>query len=41
MRIDAFTMAYSDCFFILGIALLVAMLGLLLVPKPRPGAVGH
>ena len=41
VRIDAFTMAYSDCFFILGIALLVAMLGLLLVPKPRPGAVGH
>jgi len=41
VRIDAFTMAYSDCFFILGIALLVAILGLLLVPKPRPGAVGH
>jgi DHA2 family multidrug resistance protein len=41
VRIDAFTMAYSDCFFVLGIALLVAMLGLLLVPKPRPGAVGH
>jgi DHA2 family multidrug resistance protein len=41
VRIDAFTMAYSDCFFILGIALLVAILGLLLVPKPRPGGVGH
>ena len=41
VRRNAYTMAYSDCFFILGIALLVAILGLLLIPKPRSGAVGH
>jgi DHA2 family multidrug resistance protein len=41
VRRNAYTMAYSDCFFILGIALLVAILGLLLIPKPRAGAVGH
>ena len=41
VRRNAFTMAYSDCFFILGIALLIAVLGLLLVPKPRPGSVAH
>jgi DHA2 family multidrug resistance protein len=41
VRREAFTMAYSDCFFVLGIALLFAMLGLLLVPKPKPGTVAH
>jgi len=34
-------MAYSDSFFILGIALLVAILGLLFVPKPRRDAAAH
>jgi hypothetical protein len=35
-------MAYSDCFFVLGFALLFAMLGLLLMPKPKSGiAVAH
>jgi MFS transporter, DHA2 family, multidrug resistance protein len=41
VRREAFTMAYSDCFFVLGIALLFAMLGLLLVPKPRQGTIAH
>jgi DHA2 family multidrug resistance protein len=41
VRREAFTMAYSDCFFVLGIALLVAMLGLLLVPKPRQRTIAH
>jgi DHA2 family multidrug resistance protein len=42
VRREAFTMAYSDCFFVLGFALLFAMLGLLLMPKPKSGiAVAH
>jgi DHA2 family multidrug resistance protein len=41
VRREAFTMAYSDCFFVLGIALLFAMLGLLLVPNPKQGTIAH
>jgi DHA2 family multidrug resistance protein len=41
VRREAFTMAYSDCFFVLGIALLLAILGLLLVPKQKPSTVAH
>jgi DHA2 family multidrug resistance protein len=35
VRREAFTMAYSDCFFVLGFALLFAMLGLLLGASQR------
>jgi DHA2 family multidrug resistance protein len=41
VRREAFTMAYSDCFFVLGMALLFAMFGLLLVRKPKSGTVAH
>jgi MFS transporter, DHA2 family, multidrug resistance protein len=35
VRTEAYVMAYSDCFFIIGIALIIAALALFLVPKPR------
>lgn len=39
---EAYVMAYSDCFFVLGIALLLSTLALFLIPKPkRAGAIGH
>ena len=43
MRREAYVMAYSDCFFPIGIALLVSVLALFLIPKPKqPGAAaGH
>jgi hypothetical protein len=34
-------MAHSDCFFIMGVALLLNVLGLFLMRKPRPGAPGR
>jgi DHA2 family multidrug resistance protein len=39
VRTNAYVMAYSDCFFVLGIALLLSLLGLFLMRKPRPGPV--
>jgi MFS transporter, DHA2 family, multidrug resistance protein len=42
VRREAYVMAYSDCFFLIGIALLLCILGLFLVPKPKhAAAVGH
>ena len=39
VRREAYVMAYSDCFFLIGIALLVSVLALFLIPKPKqPGA---
>jgi DHA2 family multidrug resistance protein len=35
VRTEAYVMAYSDCFFIIGIAQIIAALALFLVPKPR------
>jgi DHA2 family multidrug resistance protein len=35
VRTEAYVMAYSDCFSVMGIALMVAALTLFLVPKPR------
>jgi DHA2 family multidrug resistance protein len=35
VRTEAYVMAYSDCFFVMGIALIVAAVALFLVPKPR------
>jgi DHA2 family multidrug resistance protein len=35
VRTEAYVLAYSDCFFIMGVALIVAALALVLVPKPR------
>ncbi len=35
VRIEAYVMAYSDCFFVIGISLILAALALFLVPKPR------
>jgi DHA2 family multidrug resistance protein len=35
VRVEAYVMAYSDCFFVMGISLLLAALTLFLVPKPR------
>jgi MFS transporter, DHA2 family, multidrug resistance protein len=42
VRTEAYVMSYSDCFFIMGVALIVAALALFLVPKPRhsEGAAG-
>jgi DHA2 family multidrug resistance protein len=37
VRVEAYVMAYSDCFFIIGISLILAALALFLVPKPRSG----
>lgn len=39
VRTNAFVMAYSDCFFVMGIALLLSTFGLVLMRKPRPGPV--
>lgn len=33
--IEATVMAYSDCFFLIGVALLLSVLALFLIPKPR------
>jgi MFS transporter, DHA2 family, multidrug resistance protein len=42
VRREAFVMAYSDCFFILGIALILCIFALLLVRKPtEAGAAAH
>jgi DHA2 family multidrug resistance protein len=38
VRREAFVMAYSDCFFIMGISLAVCILALFLVKKPPEGA---
>jgi DHA2 family multidrug resistance protein len=35
VRTEAYVLAYSDCFFIMGIAMIAAALALFLVPKPR------
>ena len=35
VRTEAYVLAYSDCFFIMGIAMIVAALALFLVQKPR------
>jgi DHA2 family multidrug resistance protein len=37
VRTEAYVMSYSDCFFIMGVALIAAALALFLVPKPRHG----
>ena len=37
-RTEAFVMAYSDCFFVIGLSLLLCTLALFLVPKPTAGA---
>jgi DHA2 family multidrug resistance protein len=39
VRTNAYVMAYSDCFFVMGVALLLSVLGLFLMRKPRPGPV--
>ena len=42
VRREAYVMAYSDCFFVLGIALLLCTLLLFLIPKPKQAAaIGH
>jgi DHA2 family multidrug resistance protein len=41
VRREAYVMAYSDCFFVLGIALLLNILALFLIPKPKNAAIGH
>jgi len=38
VRREAYVMAYSDCFFVIGIALLLSILPLFFVNKPKPGA---
>jgi DHA2 family multidrug resistance protein len=41
VRTEAYVLAYSDCFFIMGMAMIAAALALFLVPKPRrSGAAG-
>jgi DHA2 family multidrug resistance protein len=35
VRRDAFVMAYCDCFFIMGLALVAAIAALWLIPAPR------
>jgi DHA2 family multidrug resistance protein len=37
VRVEAYVMAYSDSFFVIGISLILAALALFLVPKPRSG----
>ncbi len=37
VRRDAFVMAYSDCFFVMGVALVLCVLALFLVTKPPEG----
>jgi hypothetical protein len=43
VRREAYVMEYSDCFFLIGVALLISVLALFLIPKPKqPGVVaGH
>jgi DHA2 family multidrug resistance protein len=42
VRRAAYVMAYSDCFFLIGVALLLSVLALFLIPKPKPaGAAAH
>jgi DHA2 family multidrug resistance protein len=41
VRTEAYVMAYSDCFSVMGIALIIAALALFLVPKPRTGEVAR
>ncbi len=42
VRREAYVMANSDCFFVLGIALLLCTLLLVLIPKPKQAAaIGH
>src|SRR4051812_17229828 len=43
VRREAYVMAYSDCFFLIGIALSVSILALFLIPKPKKpdAAAGH
>ena len=42
VRGEAYVMAYSDCFFVLGIALLLCTPLLFLIPKPKQAAaIGH
>jgi len=36
VRREAFVMAYADCFFVMGVVMLVSIFALLLVPKPPP-----
>ncbi|HTW26989.1 MAG TPA: MDR family MFS transporter [Acetobacteraceae bacterium] len=38
VRREAFTMTYSDCFFGMGVVLLVSVVALLLMPRPKPAA---
>jgi len=40
VRRDAFVMAYSDCFYIMGAVLLLSMLAIFLLQKPKAGAGG-
>src|SRR5437868_13087133 len=35
VRVEAYVMTYSDCFYVMGICLLLAAIALFLVPKPR------
>jgi len=42
VRREAYVMAYSDCFFVIGIALFLCIFALFLIPKPRRAApLGH
>jgi MFS transporter, DHA2 family, multidrug resistance protein len=43
VRRDAFVMAYSDCFYIMGAVLLISMLAIFFLQKPKAGAAagGH
>jgi MFS transporter, DHA2 family, multidrug resistance protein len=41
VRREAYVMAYSDCFFVLGIALLLCVLALFLIRKQAEAAAGH
>ncbi|MGH7077707.1 MAG: hypothetical protein ACREFU_06365 [Acetobacteraceae bacterium] len=37
VRRQAFTMTYGDCFFLMGVVLIAAIVLLALIPRPRPG----
>ena len=41
VRVEAFVMAYSDCFFVLGVALTLCVLALFLIRKPTGAAAAH
>lgn len=43
VRSQAYTMTYADCFFVMGVVLIGAIVLLALVPRPKAGAaaVGH